>query len=249
MSIARCSSRARRASSCSSRTPAQQHGEFLAAPARDAVVGPRGGAQAAGDLDQHAIAGAVAERIVDLLEVVEVEQHETALVPGLERERDVLAQGEPVVRSRDDIGARLLLGLDAQLAQLGVRAAQLVDARLQAPLELAAVADVEHEAEADVAAVSAVVGHVAVEHPALDSVVADQAVGGLELRAVCERLGLAVGVCPVVGMDQGDPLGARGLPVDERAAREPLAVGAGADRLPVAVLVGLRARRHRRRPP
>ena len=132
------------------------------------------------------------ERVVDLLEVVEVEQHEPALLPGLERERDVLAEREPVVRAGDDVGARLLLGLHAQLAQLGVRAAQLVDARLQAALELAAVADVEHEAEPDVAAVAAVVRDVAVEHPALDAVVADQAVGGLELRAVRECLGLAL---------------------------------------------------------
>ena len=126
---------------------AEEHGELLAAPARDAVVRPDRVAQAAGDLDQHAVAGAVAERVVDLLEVVEVEEHEAALVAGLERERDVLAEREPVVRAGDDVGARLLLGLDAQLAELGVGAAQLVDARLQAPLELAPVADVEHEAE------------------------------------------------------------------------------------------------------
>ena len=81
--------------------------------------------------------------------MVEVEQHEPALVPRLERERDVLAQREPVVRAGDDVGARLLLGLHAQLAQLGVGAAQLVDARLQPALELAPVADVEHQTEPD----------------------------------------------------------------------------------------------------
>ena len=143
------------------------------------------------------------ERVVDLLEVVEVEQHEAALVPGLERECDVLAEREPVVRAGHDVGARLLLGLHAQRAQLGVGAAQLVDARLQAALELAAVADVEHEAEPDVAAVAGVVGDVAVEHPALDAVVADEAVGGLELRARLVALpGQPVDVVLVVGVDE-----------------------------------------------
>ena len=160
-------------------------------------------------------------------------------MPGLERERDVLAQREPVVRPGDDIGARLLLGLDAQLAQLGVGAAQLVDARLQPPLELAAVADVEHEPEADVAPVAAVVGHVAIEHPALHAVVADEPVGGLELRGVVERLRLVLHVFLVVGVDQVDPLAARLVSVHHDAAGELLAIGARADRVPVAVLLAL----------
>ena len=190
-SIACCSSTARRASSRLVAHVAQQHREFLAAPARDAVVRSHSGTQAASDLDEHAIARTMPEGVVDLLEVVEVEQHEAAVVPGLERQRDMLAEREPVVRSRDDVGARLLLGLHAQLAQLDVGAAQLVDAQLQAALELTAIADVEHEAQPDVAAVARVVRDVAIEHPALDAVVADEAVGSLELRPVRERLGLS----------------------------------------------------------
>ena len=194
--------------------------------------------QPAGDLDEHAVARAVPERVVDLLEVVEVEQHEAAVVPGLERERDVLAEGEPVVRARHDIGARLLLGLHAQRPQLGVGGAQLVDARLQTTLELAAVADIEHEAEPHVAPVSGVVGDVAIEHPALDAVIAHEAVGGLELRAVPVALrGESEDVVLVVDVDEVEPLAARGVSVDDHAAREALAVGARADRHPLAGLV------------
>ena len=49
--------------------------EFVAAPARDQVARTDDGAQPACDLDQELVAGPVAETVVDLLEVVEVEKH------------------------------------------------------------------------------------------------------------------------------------------------------------------------------
>src|SRR5260221_49558 len=209
-----------RESSCSARA-------MRAARAGDAIVGSHSGAQAASDLHEHAIAGAMPEGVVDLLEVVEVEQHEAAGMPGLERQRDMLAEREPVMRSRDDIRARLLFGLHSQLAKLDVGAAQLVDARLQAALKLTAIADVEHQAQADVAAVAGVVRDVAIEHPALDAVVAHEAVRGLELGPVRGALVLqVVEIAHVVGVDQVGPLTARRGSVGRESAREALAVGA-----------------------
>ena len=49
--------------------------KFVAAPARDQVARPDDGAQPVCDLDQELVAGSVSETIVDLLEVVEVEEH------------------------------------------------------------------------------------------------------------------------------------------------------------------------------
>ena len=146
-------------------------------------------------------------------------------MPGLERERDVLAQRESVVSPRHDVGARLLLGLHAERAELGVGAAQLVDAGLQAALELATIADIEHQAQPDAASVAGVVRDIAVEHPALHAVVAHEAVRGLELRALLVGLrGVAVEVLPVVAMDEVGPLAARCVAVDDHATREALAV-------------------------
>ena len=49
--------------------------EFVAAPARDEIARADDRAEPACDLDQELVAGAVAEAVVDLLEVVEVEKH------------------------------------------------------------------------------------------------------------------------------------------------------------------------------
>ena len=45
--------------------------KFVAAPARDQVARADDGAEPACDLDQKLVAGAMAETVVDLLEVVE----------------------------------------------------------------------------------------------------------------------------------------------------------------------------------
>ena len=51
----------------------RQHDELLAAPARHAVVGANGVAQACRELDQHGVADLVAVGVVDGLEVVDVD--------------------------------------------------------------------------------------------------------------------------------------------------------------------------------
>ena len=70
------------AASSASRDLLQQHHELVAAQARDGVLGAHRGAQALGDRAQHRVAGEVAERIVDRLEAVEVdEEHRAAALP------------------------------------------------------------------------------------------------------------------------------------------------------------------------
>ena len=49
--------------------------KFIAAPARDQVARTDKGAEPGRDLDQKLVAGPMAETVVDLLEVVEVEKH------------------------------------------------------------------------------------------------------------------------------------------------------------------------------
>jgi len=69
-----------------------QHQELVAAEAADHVpaeIGPggvrgaQGAAQAAGDLAQHLVAGLMAQRVVDQLEAVEIEEHDRELVAWL----------------------------------------------------------------------------------------------------------------------------------------------------------------------
>ena len=54
--------------------PATQHGELVAAEPGEGVAAPQRGPQPLGDLDQQRVAVVVAERVVDLLEAVEVDQ-------------------------------------------------------------------------------------------------------------------------------------------------------------------------------
>src|SRR5262249_33684058 len=58
----------------------QDRDELLAAPAADRVSLPREGAEEPADLTEHHVAGRVAEGVVDLLEAVEIEQHDRELV-------------------------------------------------------------------------------------------------------------------------------------------------------------------------
>ena len=54
----------------------EQHGELVAAQAGERVARFHGVAQAAGDVLQQPVAVGVAERVVDGLEIVEVDDHE-----------------------------------------------------------------------------------------------------------------------------------------------------------------------------
>ena len=58
--------------------PVEQQRELVAAEARDGVGAAHAGAQALGRLHEHAVAGLVAEVVVDALEVVEVDEHHGA---------------------------------------------------------------------------------------------------------------------------------------------------------------------------
>ena len=60
----------------------QQHRELIPAQAREQCIGARGGVQPLGDVLQHAIAEAVAERVVDRLEVVHIHEQQREALPG-----------------------------------------------------------------------------------------------------------------------------------------------------------------------
>ena len=75
----------------------EQQAELVAAEARDRVGRAHRLAQAGGDVDQEVVAGLVAERVVDLLEVVHVDEQdrrERARVPAHALERLLQAVGE-----------------------------------------------------------------------------------------------------------------------------------------------------------
>ena len=78
----------------------EQDRELVAAlPGRD-VLGPDRARQALGDLDEEAVAGPVAERVVDDLEVVDVEEQDgdagSATARAVERPVEVLAEQRPI---------------------------------------------------------------------------------------------------------------------------------------------------------
>src|SRR5205807_7576479 len=86
----------------------EQHGELVAAESREGVAGPAGVLEALRDLLEELIAGVVAERVVDLLEAVEVDQQHgervrralgprERLVEPVAEERAVREPGQPVV--------------------------------------------------------------------------------------------------------------------------------------------------------
>jgi len=95
----------------------EQHRELLAAQARDDVAGAQGVLDARADGAQERVAGAMAEGVVELLEVVEVE-HEHRLAPAAQpRGADRLAGArheQAAVRERREVVGR---GLAAGLGE------------------------------------------------------------------------------------------------------------------------------------
>ena len=94
----------------------QDHHELVAAEARAQIGRPAGIAHALCRDDQHIVAGGVAERVVDLLEAVEVElDHRQALAPAVRaldqrvemigEEGAVVQAGQPVMHG--DEGHRI----------------------------------------------------------------------------------------------------------------------------------------------
>ena len=142
----------------------EQDRELVAAEARGGVAGADARVQALGDLEQHLVAGGVAEAVVDRLEVVEVDEDDgqaRALAAGA---RDGVAHALDEQRAVGEVGDGVVEGLVGEL--------------LLERLALADVAAVEHDA-ADVL----VVEQVGVE----DLELAHAAVG--VAQAALERLG------------------------------------------------------------
>ena len=156
----------------------QQHGELVAADAGHEVGAGHGGLQARADLAQQAVARGVAERVVELLEVVEVDQQQREL--GLDR----AGRGRGLVELGEQLAA---VGQARQRVVHGVVLA-LGDERAQLVLELAAVGRVTH-----------------VEHEALDAVVV-QAVGRDDVEVAVAALAVGEAQRQVAGV-LGLPVG------------------------------------------
>ena len=73
----------------------EQHRELVATEPCDQIGRAAGGAQSVGDLDEQSVAHVVTERVVDLLEAVEVDHQHDAPVVGVGEargERDLEGQ-------------------------------------------------------------------------------------------------------------------------------------------------------------
>ena len=97
------------------RDPVQQDGELVAAEARDLVVRAHERADEAGQLDEDLVAGGVPERVVDDLEVVEVEEEE--------------GRRRPAARARHGAHERILEG-----AAVGEVRERVVESEVADPL-------------------------------------------------------------------------------------------------------------------
>ena len=165
-----------------------QDGELVAAEAGQDVVAAQQLAQARGDVDEQAVALLVAHRVVDLLEAVEVDEHEARR--GSRRGRRRQRPGAVLVQlgAVGQAGERVVRRLVAQAAR-GARD----DAKQAGPQEQQA-SDERDEQRAGVrrdGAGGRLVGHVALEDAAADRHVdLEEAALGAELVGV----GLDVGV-------------------------------------------------------
>ena len=88
----------------------KDHGELLAADPADDVAGPDGGAQMVGELGQHVVADRVAEDVVHLLEVVDVEHHERDVLVLARRPGQLAAEALVEVPVVVEPGERVGLG-------------------------------------------------------------------------------------------------------------------------------------------
>ena len=99
--------RAREATSLSFVTSDTQEDEFVSPEARHRIVPAQAGPKALGDLDENLVARGVAEPVVDLLEVVEVQEHHGQRLPMTlrmqDRERKPVGEQEPVRKPRQDV--------------------------------------------------------------------------------------------------------------------------------------------------
>ena len=77
-----------------------EHDEFVAAEPRHEILGPQHRAQAVGDRAQQLVAAGMAQRVVDLLELVEIDEQQRRKLLGalLDRQQaaDFVAEIDPV---------------------------------------------------------------------------------------------------------------------------------------------------------
>ena len=93
----------------------QQHDELVAAEARGGVAGADAVGQALGHVDQRGVAGAMAEAVVDGLEVVDVEEHDPELALLSARTADRVAHALHEQRPVGQVGHGVVEGLVGEL--------------------------------------------------------------------------------------------------------------------------------------
>ena len=93
-----------------------EHHEFVAAEARHEILGPQHLAQPIGDGAQQLVAAGMAERVVDLLELVEVDEQQRRQLL-----RALLDRQQPLdlVAEIDPVGKRRQLVITRQMADPG----------------------------------------------------------------------------------------------------------------------------------
>ena len=101
----------------------EQHGELVAADARDRVAGAKQGLQPLAEDREHLVADAVPVLVVDLLELVDVDVHERGLLPRLlphgHRVRELLVEERAVREPGQGVVERLQAELRLRFALRG----------------------------------------------------------------------------------------------------------------------------------
>ena len=87
-----------------------KHHEFVAAEPRDEILRAQHRAQPVGDGAQQLVAAGMTERVVDLLELIEVDEQQCRQLLGIMRHRqkalDLVAEIDPVGKRRQFVVAR-----------------------------------------------------------------------------------------------------------------------------------------------
>ncbi len=126
----------------------QQHRELVAAEARQHVGVPGAGPQRRGDALQHVVAGAVPERVVDILEVVEVEHDDCAAegiaARSLDLPVELLLEAPPV----EGAGEEVVVGQVDELALELLAVGDVLHLHDQVQGDAGAVADDRHREQA-----------------------------------------------------------------------------------------------------
>ena len=98
---------------------AEQYHKLIAAQARHGVLHAHAGFQAGGDDFQHGVANGVAEGVVDVLEVVQVQKQQGAAQVVALEQGDLLAQAVHQQCAVRQVGQRVVIGQVTDL-RLGV---------------------------------------------------------------------------------------------------------------------------------